>query len=109
VQVSVMSFSPLALRRIHQLAPGLPTVLLMELLPPGLRPGRLPFGVRAAGPGINLVRSRPALVSALRAAGNEVYVWTVNDPADLALVHRLGVRGVITDHPATTLAALGRA
>src|SRR5690606_11365124 len=95
VRVSVMSFSPLALRRVRQLAPALPTVLLMELLPPGLRPGKLPFGVRAAGPGINLVRSRSAVVPALRAAGNEVYVWTVNEPADLALVRRLGVTGVI--------------
>lgn len=109
VQVSVMSFSPLALRRLRLLAPDLPTVLLMELLPPGLRPGRLPFGVRAAGPGINLVRSRPGVIPALRAAGNEVYVWTVNDPADLALVRRLGANGVITDRPAATLAALGRA
>ena len=30
-QVSVMSFSPLALRRVRRLAPGLPTVMLYEI------------------------------------------------------------------------------
>lgn len=103
VQVTVMSFSPLAIWRVRQLAPRLPTVLLMDLLPPGVRPRRLPFGTRIAGPGIGLVRSRPALVPALRAAGNQVYVWTVNDPADLALVRRHQVDGVITDRPAAAL------
>ena len=99
VRVSVMSFSPLALRRIRELAPGLPTVLLLEILPPALQLGRLPFGARIAGPGIGLLRRRPALVQALRAAGNQVYVWTVNDPADLELTRRLGVDGIITDRP----------
>lgn len=113
VRVAVMSFSTLALRRIRRLAPALPTVLLRELLPPGLPPpglrsGRLPPGTRIAGPSIDLVRALPALVPALRTAGNQVYVWTVNDPADLELVRRRGVDGIITDRPADTLAALGR-
>jgi glycerophosphoryl diester phosphodiesterase len=99
VRVSVMSFSPLALRRIRELAPGLPTVLLLEFLPPAVRLGRLPFGARVAGPGIGLLRRRPALMDTLRAAGNEVYVWTVNEPADLELARRLGVDGIITDRP----------
>jgi glycerophosphoryl diester phosphodiesterase len=108
VQVSVMSFSALAVRRIRYLAPVLPTVLLLELLPPGLRLRRLPFGARIAGPSIELVRARPGLVPALRAAGHQVYVWTVNEPADLALVRRHRVDGVITDRPADALAAVGR-
>ncbi|MEH1012716.1 glycerophosphodiester phosphodiesterase family protein [Micromonospora sp. CPCC 206060] len=108
VQVTVMSFSPLAVRRIQELAQDLPTVLLLEVLPRWLWLGRLPFGVRIAGPGINLVRSRPQLVPALRAAGHRVYVWTVNEPADLDLVLESGVDGVITDRPALVLQRLGR-
>lgn len=108
VQVTVMSFSPLAVRRMRELAPTLPTVLLLEVLPRWLRLGRLPFGARIAGPGIGLVRARPQLVPALRAAGNQVYVWTVNEPEDLELVLDAGVDGVITDRPARTLARLGR-
>ncbi|HEU5107296.1 MAG TPA: glycerophosphodiester phosphodiesterase family protein [Micromonosporaceae bacterium] len=108
VRVTVMSFSPLALRHVHALAPDLPTVLLLEVLPPGLRLGRLPFGVRIAGPSMRLVRTRPALISALRAAGNQAYVWTVNEPDDVDLVARLGVEGIITDRPREVLAQLGR-
>ncbi|WP_343444363.1 glycerophosphodiester phosphodiesterase [Micromonospora schwarzwaldensis] len=108
VQVTVMSFSPLAVRRIRELAPTLPTVLLLEVLPRWLRLGRLPFGSRIAGPGVELVRARPQLVPALRAAGNSVYVWTVNEPEDLELVLAAGVDGVITDRPARALARLGR-
>ncbi|HEX2771504.1 MAG TPA: glycerophosphodiester phosphodiesterase family protein, partial [Micromonosporaceae bacterium] len=43
-----------------------------------------------------------------RAAGNRVYVWTVNQLADLELVVSSGVDGVITDRPATILRQLGR-
>ena len=108
VRVTVMSFSPMAIRRVRRLAPALPTVLLLEALPPIAPVGRLPFGTRIAGPGIRLVRSRPNLVPALRAAGNQVYVWTVNRPTDLELVLGLEVDGVITDRPAEVLAHLGR-
>jgi glycerophosphoryl diester phosphodiesterase len=109
VQVSVMSFSATALRRVHRLAPAVPTVLLLLWLPPGLRPGRLPFGTQIAGPSIGLVQARPGLVPALRAGGNQVYVWTVNGSSDLALAMRHSVDGIITDSPAETLASIGRA
>ncbi|MFV2112099.1 glycerophosphodiester phosphodiesterase [Micromonospora sp. LOL_025] len=108
VRVTVMSFSPLAVRRIRGLAPALPTVLLLDVLPRWVWLGRLPFGTRIAGPGVALVRARPQLVPALRAAGNQVFVWTVNEPADLDLVLAAGVDGIITDRPAHTLVRLGR-
>lgn len=99
VQVVVMSFSALAVRRIRRIAPGLPTVMLLELLPAGLRGGRLPFGSGIGGPGIRLVRAHPEVVHRLHARGHQVYVWTVNDPTDLDLVLELGVEGIITDRP----------
>jgi glycerophosphoryl diester phosphodiesterase len=99
VQVTVMSFSAFAVRRMRRLAPGLPTVMLLELLPAGLRGGRLPFGSGIGGPGIRLVRAHPELVRRLHARGHQVYVWTVNDEADLDLVIELGVEGIITDRP----------
>ena len=110
VRVNVMSFSPLAVRRVRELAPRLPTVLLlmMEIPPRGLWTGRLPFGARIAGPSIGLVRARPHLVPALRKAGHRVFVWTVNEPDDIELVLRCDVDGIITDRPAAVLARLGR-
>lgn len=99
LQVTVMSFSALALRRIRSLARALPTVYLLELMPPGVSRGRLPFGAHIAGPGIGLIRSRPGLVANFRAAGRPTYVWTVNDEPDVDLVLAQGVDGIITDRP----------
>jgi glycerophosphoryl diester phosphodiesterase len=99
VQVTVMSFAALALRRIRAQAPGVPTVYLLEILPPGVGRGRLPFGARIAGPGVGLVRARPGLVPAIKAAGHQAYVWTVNEADDLKMVLEHQVDGVITDRP----------
>ena len=101
-----MSFAALALRRIRSQAPGIPTVYLLEILPPGVGRGRLPFGARIAGPGVGLIRARPALVPAIRAAGHQTYVWTVNEPEDLEIVLDHRVDGVITDRPRFVLDAL---
>jgi glycerophosphoryl diester phosphodiesterase len=99
IQVTVMSFAALALRRIRRLAPDIPTVYLLEIVPPGVGRGRLPFGARIAGPGVGLVRSRPQLVSALRAAGHQTYIWTVNEEPDLDLVLAQRPDGIISDRP----------
>jgi glycerophosphoryl diester phosphodiesterase len=107
VSVTVMSFAAFALRRIRMLAPAVPTVYLLEILPPGVRGGRLPFGARIAGPRMGLVRTRPALMPALHAAGHQVYVWTVNHGTDLDLIVGQGVNGVITDRPRFVLDRLG--
>jgi glycerophosphoryl diester phosphodiesterase len=103
VTVTVMSFAALALRRIRAQTPGIPTVYLLELLPPGVGRGRLPFGARIAGPGVGLVRSRPSLVPAIRSAGHQAYVWTVNAEDDLKMVLDQQVDGVITDRPGFVL------
>jgi glycerophosphoryl diester phosphodiesterase len=42
----------------------------------------------------------PGLVRAARAAGKEVYAWTVNDPLAMSHMASLGVSGLITDQPA---------
>jgi glycerophosphoryl diester phosphodiesterase len=39
----------------------------------------------------------PALNAAVSAAGGELYAWTVDDPARLAGLQRIGVTGVITN------------
>ena len=109
IRVTVMSFAALALRRIRRLAPGIPTVYLLEIVPPGVGRGRLPFGARIAGPGIGLVRSRPQLVSALRAAGHQTYIWTVNDEPDLDLVLAQRPDGIISDRPKFVLDRLQNA
>lgn len=41
----------------------------------------------------------PRLVAAVRRAGGELYVWTVDEPALLQTLQTLGVTGVITNDP----------
>jgi glycerophosphoryl diester phosphodiesterase len=106
VEVTVMSFSTMAIRRVRRLAPRLPTVMLMELLPAGLRGGRLPFGSGIGGPGVRLLRAHPELAHRLHERGHQVYVWTVNRSADLDMAIELGVEGVITDRPGFVLRRL---
>jgi glycerophosphoryl diester phosphodiesterase len=108
VTVTVMSFSPLALRRMRVLAPDVQTVFLFELGTRSVWEGRAPFGADVLGPGIRAVRNRPDVVRRAHDRGHRVYVWTVNEATDIDLVVRLGVDGVITDRPADILLALGR-
>jgi glycerophosphoryl diester phosphodiesterase len=104
----IMSFSQLSVRRIRQLAPSLETVLLMERVPLRFRDGSLPTGVRIAGPGIHIVRAHPRYVDRAHRKGQQVHVWTVDNPADIDLCISLGVDAIITNNPKSVLTALGR-
>lgn len=106
--ITMMSFSPLAVRRVRVLAPTIPTVLLLDSMPVLFRDGTLPFGTGISGPGIHLLRANPGYVRRVHAAGHQVYVWTVDEPPDVELVLSLGVDAVITNRPADVLARLGR-
>jgi glycerophosphoryl diester phosphodiesterase len=105
-RVFVMSFAPTALRRVKLLAPDIPLVLLLDWRIPGLRDGMLPAGVRIAGPGMHLLRAHPEFVQRAHSRGNQVFVWTVNDPDDVEFARELGVDTVITDRPAEVLMQL---
>lgn len=107
--VRIMSFSELSLHRVRRAAPAVPTVYLLDRRLPLLgRTRALPGGARIAGPGIDLVRSNPGLVRALRLAGHRVHVWTVDEAADVELCLELGVEAIITNRPLDVLAQLGR-
>lgn len=107
--VSAMSFAPLALRRLAFLAPTLPRVLLQTHWLPGRRSGSLPASTTISGPGIHLVRADPDYVARAHERGNRVFVWTVDDPADVQLCVQIGVDAIITNHPARTLAMVDAA
>jgi glycerophosphoryl diester phosphodiesterase len=107
LSVHVMSFAPIALRRIRLLAPSVPLVLLCDRWLAGRRDGTLPTGVRTAGPGITLLRQDPSYVGRVHAAGHRVFCWTVDSAEDLRLARRLGVDAIITNRPADVRALLG--
>lgn len=106
--IRVMSFSARSLHRMRAAAPTVPTVYLMQFISPRMRDGRLPAGVRIAGPGMRIVRNHPGYIRKLQAAGHSVHVWTVNDPEDVQLCADLGVEAIITNRPRQVLSQLGR-
>jgi len=99
----VMSFASSSLRRVHALAPGLPTVYLMERVPLRLRDGALPSVTTAAGPSLRALRAIPEYVERVHARGGEVHVWTVDRADDVRFVLDLAVDVVITNRPAAVL------
>jgi glycerophosphoryl diester phosphodiesterase len=100
-QVVVMSFSGLAVRRIRQHSATLPTVLLLGTLSPMRWDGSLPRWADFTGPGIRLLREDSNYVARAAAFGHETYTWTVDEPADIDLCRRLGVRYLATNSPVT--------
>jgi glycerophosphoryl diester phosphodiesterase len=105
--VRVMSFSQLAVQRMRQLCPQVPAVFLVEeSVPIRFRDGSLPRGVRIVGLDIRIVRRWPRTVLRQHLRGNEVYVWTVDDPADVTLCLELGVDAIITNRPGSVLDAV---
>lgn len=105
-EIRLMSFSLLSLRRVHALAPDLPTVLLMRRVPWWLRDGTLPPRVPIAGPALSVLRRDPEYVERVHQHGGRVHVWTVDDPADVEFVVSLGVDAVITNRPGHVRARL---
>jgi glycerophosphoryl diester phosphodiesterase len=66
----------------------------------------MPPGVPIAGPGLHILRALPAFVERAHDNGHRVYVWTVDEPADVEFVLDLGVDTIITDRPREVRAIL---
>ncbi len=99
-RVRVMSFSRRALRTVQDLDPHIPLVLLVESgVPSFTGDGSLPAGVGAVGLDIRLVRRKPKVVRRFQRRGNLVYVFTVDDDADVDLCAERGVDVIITNRP----------
>jgi len=99
--VSVMSTSQAAISRMRQLCPEVPLVyLIRESVPLRFRDGGLPRGARIAGLDKAIVRRWPKTVKRQHDRGHQVYVWTVDDKADMDRCLELGVEGIISNRPA---------
>ncbi|MEX2289270.1 MAG: glycerophosphodiester phosphodiesterase family protein [Mycobacteriales bacterium] len=97
--VTVMSYAAMSLRRVHALAPALPTVLLMERVPVRYRDGRLPARVGSAGVALRVVKNHPGYVQRVHDHGHRVHVYTVDEPEDVEFLLDLGVDVIISNHP----------
>lgn len=93
----VSSFDHHALRRLHELDPGLELGMLFDdhpIDPVGMARA---CGATALHPYWQWVS--PELVRAARSAGLRVYVWTVNQPEAIGMMKALGVDGIMSDYP----------
>jgi len=99
--VCVMSMSQVAVARMRQLCPQVPLVFLMkDSVPLRFRDGGLPRGSRIAGLDKAIIRRWPKTVMRQHDRGHQVYVWTVDDEADIDRCLELGVDGIISNRPA---------
>ncbi len=104
----VSSFHPAMLVALRGLCPRLPLAILLH------RNKWRMHGVGSlassflGGEAVHLERTltRPELVRAIKARGQLVNVWTVNDPREAQDLAALGVDGLITDDPGAIRAAL---
>jgi glycerophosphoryl diester phosphodiesterase len=56
---------------------------------------------------INLLKQNPNLGIKIKNKGGKLYIWTVNDQADLIFCEKIGADAVITDYPSQARKALG--
>ena len=100
-QVCVMSTAQVAIARMRQLCPEVPLVyLIRDSVPLRFRDGGLPKGAQIAGLDKAIIRRWPTTVKRQHDRGHQVYVWTVDEEADLDLSMELGVAGIISNRPA---------
>ena len=100
ITISLISFSYLAtlrnLRSGYQSAYLVQSKMLSKINP-----------AQIIGPSIKLVRENPEFVTGAIKKGKKVFVWTVNNEADLQLCAKLGVSAVMSDKPALARKLLG--
>lgn len=101
--VRMMSFSPLAVRRMHALAPLVPLVYLTEhRIPIPVLESSVPPNA-AIGPSVEMLREYPNYFRRLRARGRKIHVWTADSPEDVQLCLDSGIDVIITNKPAEVL------
>ncbi|MDQ4144642.1 MAG: glycerophosphodiester phosphodiesterase [Actinomycetota bacterium] len=100
-KVFVGAFSQKCLHKINDLDPGIGLVQLFHsyATSSAIRAylAALPGYCTGIGPCKTAVEER--LVAAARRRGLGVFVWTVNDPHEMADMIELGVEGILTDFP----------
>jgi glycerophosphoryl diester phosphodiesterase len=100
----VSSFHLPELWEFHQAAPEIPVGVLLAGVP--LDWAGCATELQAAAVNLSSEFVDPRLVADAKAHGRQVYVYTVNDPAEVRALREQGVDGVFTDYPDRVLEAL---
>ncbi len=96
-QFIVSTFMRKKLKRLARSHPGVRIGALLAYRPWGFIAFAREIGAYSVH--LNLRVASPALVREAQAAGMKVFVWTVNDPDDIARMTNLGVDGIFSDFP----------
>lgn len=96
-QTAVASFDHYALRRLKEIEPTIRTAALLVGRPVSL--SALAGPAKADGLALEASFVTKTEVEACRAAGLQLVVWVVNEPAQMRHFINLGVDGIITDRP----------
>lgn len=91
------SFHHEELVTLRRLQPDAKTLALIHAAP--VDRARFAIDAQATHAGINIEFANAAFVKALHDSGLQVFVYTVNEPAEIAAMKRLGVEGIISDYP----------
>ena len=99
----VSSFLPQVLEKIRGIDANIPLGLICETQPQLSRWPQLPVEYVI----VHHKLVRPKLVADINAGRGKIFVWTVNDSADIKRFLRWGLDGMISDHPQPLMLALG--
>ena len=97
ISVNIMSFSWFAIERVKQLDENIERTYLLHDQTPWFSARY--SSAQSLGPGISLLRNKPALAKRVKETGRKLNVWTVDDPSDIKLCQQLGVDILITNRP----------
>jgi glycerophosphoryl diester phosphodiesterase len=100
IEIVVMSFSWFALNRVK--SSPFETVFLINS-----RFKKIFDRFAITGPSVELVKRHPSIVTKAKNRLQPIYIWTVNEPADLTFCADLGVDVLITDIPFHAREVLG--
>ena len=103
--ILLSSFDRRTMRILRALAPAVPRALLVPRIPRRL--GSALASIGASTLHLRHDRLRPRTVELAHRAGVPIYVWTVDDEAEIRRLVAWGVDGVFTNDPGRTRAVLG--
>ena len=91
------SFLHAEMLAIKRLASGAHTMALLDGMP--VRPTAFARDAEVTHVGLGLDCVSGEFVGVLQREGLRVFVYTVNEPSDIAWVRSLGVEGIVSDFP----------
>ena len=105
IEISVMSFSWFAMEIIRRSMSEINTVMLLNR-----RTARITnrfTSAQSLGPSIEVIRKNLQFIGPAKKAGKRLFVWTVDEPADVDFCARNGIDVVITNKPSQARKVLG--